>query len=528
MGMSCSLIIVIALLRLALPLQHYDVVIESVTVFDGNRSSPWKANIGITRDRITSIWRGLKWYQATKVIDGTGLSAAPGFIDTHSHADASALYAQGPINAWNYVAQGVTTIVAGNCGRSAVDLEDLAGAIGKHGINVNMASLIGHNTIKRKVMGAHANDAPSQGELREMRGLVAKAMQAGAVGISTGLAYAPGRFSSNGEILELLKVAATFNVLHASHIRNEGADGFKSLEEVIQVSRSAHLPLFVSHFKITGSTTCSDLPRRMTLIEDSRRAGLTINYDFYPYTASSTNLEPLLPDWYSSASWKDRRRILRGGNDGQRLFKDILSLLSKEGWTDLAFARVALANSKPNWNGQRIPRIAETEFGGRQVDQQFKVMEELMMNNEVQMTYHSLCRNVMEQIATDSHTMVGSDSAIREQSGTYHPHPRGCGTFPRFLKKFVKDEALLSWPEAIWRLTGLSARTFHLKDRGFLKEGYYADIVIFDPETIRDRATYDHPLRTPEGIQYVFVNGEMVFEYDQVTPKMPGRFLRRR
>lgn len=519
---------IVALAVLLAQRRSYDVVVADVAIVDGSNSAPWHGNIGIDRGRITALWSGPRWYRAGRVIAGRGLIAAPGFIDTHSHADASVLAARRPVNAWNYVGQGVTTIVTGNCGRSPTRLEDLSAAVARRGINVNIASFIGHNTVKRAVMGAHANEPPSTAQLASMRALVAQAMRDGALGLSTGLAYSPGRFSARSEIVALLETVAQLGGLHASHIRDEGAGGFAALQEVIDLSQAAHIPLFVSHFKITGTTTCGDLDRRRRLIAEARLAGLVVDDDFYPYSASSTNLEPLLPEWYAAADAAQRRRVLRNAGDTRRLYDDVRARLAAEGWQDLGFARVALAAGRPAWNGLRIPQIAELEFGGRRVDQQLRVLGQLLEEGEVQMTYHSLCQNVMETMAADDHTMVGSDSAIRDVSDAYQPHPRGCGTFPRFLNKFVRDEAALTWPEAIWRITGLSADTFELAGRGYLREGCHADVVVFDPGAIRDRATYEHPLRLPEGIAYVLVNGQVVYEDGRVVPsRMPGRFLRR-
>jgi N-acyl-D-amino-acid deacylase len=508
-------------------LARYDVVIRGAAIVDGTGAAPYRASIGIAGDRIAAIWRWPRLYRAVRELDGRGLVAAPGFIDTHSHADASVLAARAPLDAWNYVGQGVTSIVTGNCGRSPVRPAELAAAIRRHGVNVNVAMLIGHNTVIRAAMGERANGPPSDADLRRMEGMVARAMQEGALGISTGLAYLPGRLSSPDEIVPLLVVARRYGGLHASHIRDEGATGFAALTEVVDMSKAAGIPLLVSHFKVTGATTCDDLGRRRQLIEESRRGGLRIDYDFYPYTASSSNLEPLLPDWYCVAGRAERRRMLRDPGWSRRLYGDVMDRLAAQGWRDLGFADVALAAHRPRWNGLRVPQIAEREFGSSDLDRQLQVLGLLLEDDGVQMIYHNICAADVAQIAADPHTMVGSDSAVRDAADPYQPHPRGCGTFARFLRKYVVDEGVLDWPAAIRRITGLSAQTFQLAGRGLLRAGYHADVVVFDPAAIEDRATYDHPLRLPAGIAYVLVNGQVVLDHGRTTGAMPGTLLRR-
>ncbi len=508
----------------------YDLVITDATLVDGSGApARYHVSIGVRRDRIVAIWRGPRWFHSRQLLDARSRIAAPGFIDTHSHADASVLAAEAPINAWNYVGQGVTTLVTGNCGRSPLHPAELASLIDRYGVNVNVATLIGHNTVKRAVMGARANDAPSKAQLARMRELVARAMRQGALGISTGLAYLPGRLSPPEEIEALLAEAARFGGLHASHVRDEGAAGLAALEEVMRLSREARIPLFISHLKVTGTgaAACGDFQRRQELIAAGRREGLIVGDDFYPYAASSTNLDPLLPDWYFAAEGGERRRLLRDPRQLRRLEAAVMAGLAAQGWQDFGFARVALAGGHPRWSGLRVPQIADLELGARGLDQQLRIVDQLVAGGEAQMIYHNICGEVMERIAADPGTMVGSDSAIRYRDTAYLPHPRGCGTFPRFLRRFVVEEEVLSWSQAIHRLTGLSAETFHLAGRGLLREGYHADIVIFDPARIRDRATYEHPLLLPDGIDDVLVNGQLVLDHGQLTSAMPGQMLRR-
>ncbi len=532
-----------AICALWLVLRHsqrpsFDVAITNAIVHDGTGAPAFRGWIGINGDTIAAVGKS-SWLikpVAKTIIDAAGADVAPGFIDTHSHADQNILGSSGAIRANNFVGQGVTTIVTGNCGRSPVDIARFAGSIRARRTNVNIATLIGLNSVRREVMKESTSPATLP-EIQRLSALVDAGMRAGAVGISTGPAYVPGRFASNEETVAQLAAAANYGGIFTTHLRDEGNAILESVQEALRQSAAAHIPLVVSHLKIAGRANCGKYGALQRLLATS--AGRPpVFTDQYPYAASSSSLDLYLPDWFVGSHGRERRDILETPAGNERLASYLKSRITSEGFKDFAFALVVSYEANPSWAGKSVVEIDHSLGHPSTLDSQIGVIIEMLRHGGAQMIYQNLCEDLTLQIAQRPTSMFGSDSAIRYSGGDYVPHPRGWGTFPRVFAYFVRREHVVSLDEAIRRMTSLPATVFRLDRRGILRSGYYADVVIFDSGAIADRATYFNPFRPPMGIWFVLVNGKIVVTESEsvlkrlrgvpdITTALPGRFLAR-
>ena len=509
----------------------YEIVIDNAVVIDGTGAPPFRGGVGIDRGRIAAVWRGREWTARARArrINARGLTLTPGFIDTHSHADLSVGDGGGPIRADNFVSQGVTTLIVGNCGRSHEDIALLRRTVERRGTNVNIATLVGMNTIRRGVLGESAAP-PTREQLLHMTAAVRRAMAAGAVGISTGFEYVPGRFATSEEAVALLRVASRYGGVHTSHVRNEGHSVLPAVSDAIRMSSAARVPLLLSHLKITGRANCGKFDELQRLI---RTAPRHVYLDQYPYAASSTGLDIYLPDWFLGESARGRRAILR--NDRHRLKAAIAAHLRRDGFTDLSFARVASFMPEPEWNGRTIRQIASRRNGDSSLDAQLETMLYLVERGGAQMIYHNICPDVVERIQREMRPMIGTDSVIRSDGGRGLPHPRGWGAFPKFLGYSVRERRVVSLAEAVRQMTDVPARFFGIRNRGRIAPGYVADLVMFDARTVAGPASYLRPLLRPTGIPYVLVAGEFVVDQrsaitssrTDVTDAAPGYFITR-
>jgi N-acyl-D-amino-acid deacylase len=516
-----------------------DLVIRNAEIYDGSGGKPFVGAIAVDGDRIVGVWRGqaLFFPLGRRTIDAAGAALSPGFIDTHTHADLSIGDGVSPIVAANFLWQGVTTLIVGNCGRSPHETRRLAGILARRKSDVNIATLIGLNSVRTTVMGTSTAAASAQ-QIVQMQNLVRAGMADGAVGVSTGYAYVPGRFASAKETIALLSVARAADGVHTSHIRDEGKDILAALNEVMTASASARVPLLISHLKITGSENCGRYDSMLKRFRDYTKRSGALYFDQYPYDASSSSLELYLPDSFLRLSERDRYRVL---TKTPMVLKEALrSSLGAEQVRDLSFASVASYAPHHEWRGLTIRQIDERFFGSQPstLVTQTDVVIDMLKHGGAQMIYHNLCPDVVARIHRDLVGMVGSDSAIRFNDGASSPHPRGWGTFPRFFKSLVRERGVLTPEEAIRRMTDLPARFFGLENRGRISPGYFADLVLFDLATIEDRARYDRPFLPPSGIRVVVVNGVVEiteatkgwrrpFTESVVTGDRGGTFLRR-
>lgn len=483
------------------------------------------------------------------MIDVGGLAVSPGFIDTHGHSEFS-LLREPPEGK---VFQGVTSEINGNCGLSAAPLigdalrqreKDLKGIgprwstfneyfrlLEENGLFINFATLAGHGNIRASVMG-YGDRRPGSAELQGMKRLLLEALGAGAIGFSTGLIYPPGIYSDTEELIELAKYGITNSIfaggrapfIYASHMRSEGERLLEAIEEVIDIGRSAGVRVHVSHIKTSGRQNWHKADEAIALMDDARARGISLTCDRYPYTAASTDLDCVLPTWAYEGGGAEELKRLKDPRSRDKIKSELA--LKPLDWSAIAISTVTLDNNK--WmEGKSMADIA-LKMDKPPVDALLDILIEEELT--VDAVFHSMDEENLRRFLSLPYAMIGSDSTARSFGGAGKPHPRGFGTFPRFLKLYAEKRGVHAppWPlsEAIRKITTLPAQTFNIKMRGAIKEGFMADIVVFDPKKIADTATFDNPYMKPEGIHHVIVNGVPVLSGGRLTGERPGRVLR--
>jgi len=501
---------------------EYDWLFRNARVVDGT-GNPWfEADVAVEDGRIAAIGH-MPNAEADHIIDASGLVLAPGFIDVHTHIEETIL--EVPLGD-NFVFDGVTTVVTGNCGGSKVDLEAWFAELEKEGLGLNVASLIGHNSVRREVLGMENRQATPE-ELEKMRELVAKAMKAGAVGLSTGLIYTPGTYAETGEIVELAKVASRYGGVYATHMRDEGEKIEEAIEEAIQIGREADLPVEISHFKIDNKLLWGSSVKTLAMIEKAREEGIDVVVDQYPYDRSSTSLYIVLPSWALAGGREKLKERLKDPETRAKIAAEMEKLLREKGHEDYSYAMVARFEPEPELEGKTISEINLLRGRKKTLANEILTVLELINQGRPQMVYHSMSMEDVERIMRHPYTTVASDGGTRV-FGEGKPHPRSYGTNARVLARFVRDKKVLRLEDAIRKMTSLPARTFGFYDRGLIREGMAADLVLFDPELVEDRATFTDPHQYSTGFDLVLVNGVPVVEDGKLTGRRPGKVLRHR
>lgn len=498
---------------------HYDLLITGATVVDGTGAPGRRADVAVRNGLILSIG-SLDRNLAREVIEGSGLTLAPGFIDVHTHADD---IWERP-KAENFIRMGVTSIVAGNCGGSASDIAAAFDRAAQTPASVNFATLIGHNTVRRAVMGT-ANRPPSAGELQKMQALVWKGMADGAVGFSTGLQYVPGTYSGTPEIIELARVAANAGGLYASHMRNEGTALEASVQEALRIGDAAGARVQISHLKVDSPRRWGASDKALALIDAARKRGREVEADQYAYTAASSSLGIRFPAWALEGGQTQISERLTDAATWTRIKGEIKDLLAERGLKDLSFARIASYRADPSLNGLSMADAAGKLKGSTTADAQLEAAREMMLAGGASMVYHFMSDEDVHRIMKHPFVGFASDSGVLTP-GAGVPHPRGYGNNARVLGEYVRARKVISLPEAIRKMTSLPATHFRFKDRGVIKEGYAADIVLFDANTVADAATFEKPHAYATGIPYVLVNGVVVVRNGEHTGATPGVLLR--
>lgn len=495
---------------------NYDVLIRNGRVIDGAGNSWFYGDVGVKDGRIAAVGR-LNNAAAAKVIDAQKMVVAPGFIDVHGHIE-SGIFSNPTAD--NYIFDGVTTVVTGNCGGSAPDLQKFFGQIDSLHPSINVASLIGHNTVREEVM-KRDNRTPAAEEQQKMEALVAQAMQNGAVGLSTGLIYIPGAFAKTDEVTGLARAAARYNGVYASHIRNEESKAVDAINEAINIGKEANIPVEISHFKIGGRANWGKSNITLGLIEQARKEGWDVTIDQYPYTASSTNLGVRLPDWAFAGGTDSLKARLHDPAARAQIKKEMLEQLAKYKFRNYSYCVVANYSADSSYNGKNISEI--NRLMGRKAKARFEAetIMDMVEKGGAQMVYHSMHEDDVRYIMKYPFCMPGADAGV-PTPGKGMPHPRGYGTNARILGKYVREEKLIPLEEAIRRMTSLPAQKFQLKDRGLLREGMAADIVIFNEQEVNDKATFNQPHQYSVGFKYIFVNGQAVVENGKHTGVRSG------
>ncbi len=520
---------------------HFDVLIRHGKIIDGAGNSWFYGDVGIKKDRITRIG-DLHDATADKNVDATNLIVAPGFIDVHTHADTD-LYKLS--EAENFIRDGVTTIVTGNCGYGVRDVGEYFARLKEKGVGINVATLIGHNSVLRAVKGDKAGDL-SDAQMTEAKEIVAKAMRDGAVGMSTGLIYTPGTYSKTEEIIELAKVAASFGGIYTSHMRSESTEIMDAIDEALRVGREAGCRVEISHFKLPHdvSTRIGGSDATLKRVLDARAAGQEVWMDQYPYTASSTSLSTMLPDWVLENGNEKAKELLKTDDGLKRVLADMKK--SNEGnrhRTDMSYAVVASCSTYPQYVGRNIKQAAqlmklakdakgkellsaanapkENELPSVTMEEQYLAVIEIFTHGGAGMVFHTMDESDVINILRCPLISVASDSGVRE-FGVSQPHPRGYGTNCRVLGRYSRDQKVITLEDAVRKMTSQPATAFRFNDRGLLREGFVADLTIFDPKTVIDKSTFDKPHQYSQGIEYVIVNGQLVLENEGMTHVLSG------
>ncbi len=503
----------------AQPSPSYDLLIRNGTVVDGSGAPALRADVAVKDGRIARIGE-LKDAPARRTLDASGLVVAPGFVDVHTHADDLA----GKPPAENFLRMGVTTIVAGNCGSSAVDVGKALAEIRKARPAVNFATLVGHGSVREAVMGRERR-APTPAELERMKELVAKAMADGAAGLSTGLQYVPGSYAAEDEIVELARVACRAGGLYASHMRNEGTEIEKSLAETLAVGERAGCPVEVSHLKIDSPSRWGASARVLELIDAARARGIDVEADQYAYTAAASSLSIRFPDWALAGGEEEIRKRLDDEATWGRIKADMKETLAGRGFTDLSFAVVSSYPPDPSLTGLSMKQVAEKLLGDGSADAQLETARRMLRTGDAAMIYHLMSEDDVTRFLRHPWVAFASDGWIvtPEEGRT---HPRAFGNNARVLGLFVREKKAMALEEAVRKMTSLPAAHFKLGKRGLVKEGWAADLTIFDPAAVRDEATFERPQIFAAGIPYVLVNGVPVIDGGQRTSAAPGEVLR--
>ncbi len=530
-------------------MQKFDILIKNGRVVDGTSNPGYLSDIGISGDKIKYIGR-VKEAEAKEIIDARGLIVAPGFIDMHGHSDGG-IYEDSSI--FNMIEQGITTEISGMCGFSVAPVSETYfeqlrryAGVGESDSNLiekwkkmssfkhyldsledlplgpNVAFYVGHGTIRIAVMGFE-DRKPTADELNKMKDLVEDAMESGALGLTTGLIYPPGVYADKKEIIELCKVVAKYGGSYASHIRNESHSVVEAVKEAIDIGRHSGVPVIISHHKIAGKANWGLSTETLALIEDANREGIDVALDQYPYKAGSTGLKATIPPKYHIGGTEALLKRLKDPATRLQIKKDIMQ--DDRTWENLAYScgldNIMVFCDIPDVNGKTVADYASlTEKEG------LDALIDLLIETKADAgaVYFMMDEIDIERIMQNPYTMIGTDGGVVDKkSGN---HPRAVGTFPKVLGQYVRERKVLRLEDAIRKMTSLPAQKAGLKAKGLIKEGFDADLVIFNPETIIDRATYQEPTLKNEGLNYVIVNGKVAVKDNKYIGVGSGKVIR--
>jgi len=505
----------------------YDIVIENGLVHDGSGSESKSIDIAIIGNQIVKVGK-INSENALKVIDASGLIVSPGFIDTHAHLDPMDNFIK-LSSGESIVRQGVTTSFGGPDGRGVplkYGFKEFLDSIEKVGVGMNVGFLTGHNKIRRVVMDLD-NREPSEEELERMKNLASKAMDEGAFGISTGLKYLPGNFSKVDEVVEISKEISNKGGIYTSHLRDEGLKIIDAVNEAIIISKEADINVVLTHHKVIGKPMWGKSEITLSLIDSARQKGIKIMADQYPYSASSTGINVLIPTWARAGGSKEFKKRVSDKSIRNKIEKEIIfNILNDRGGNDLSRIQFSRVSWKPELEGKTLKDWALMKKLEPSLENGAKLVIEAELNGGAGCIFHAMDESDVENIMKYPHTMIASDGRISEP-GDGHPHPRAYGTFPRVLGKYVREKQVLSLSEAIYKMTYLPAKAFGLKDRGLINEGMKADITIFDANSVIDKSTFESPHQYPEGIKYVIINGQLAVDDFEFKKIKAGEVLRK-
>ncbi len=504
-------------LMVGAPAVEADVVLRGGLLVDGSGSPGVVGDLALRKDRIVAVGK-FEVVGKPRTIDARGLVIAPGFIDLHTHSDAALTVPATRANL-SYLYQGVTTVVTGNCGMGPVDVAGYYRELEKGKVGSNVLHLVPHNAVRRQTM-TNANRSPTAAERKKMEALVEQGMQAGAWGLSTGLIYVPGTYAKTDEVVALAKVVARHGGLYASHVRNEGTGLLEALAEALTIGRLAGVPVHVSHVKVSGRLSWGKSGDAIALMLEARRAGQVVTADQYPYVASSTRLDAtLVPARFRAGERKDFLARLDDPDQGPILRKAIGQNLKRA--RDGASIRIAYYKPKPAWHGKALATIA-----AEQKKPALDVVLEIERNGGAQIVNFNMSEEDVRLFMKQPFVATASDGSSQLLTAKTVPHPRSYGTFPRKIGRYALVEKVIALEQAVRSASGLPADVLRLPERGYLKAGHFADVVVFDPKTFRDAATFERPHQYATGVRYLFVNGALAIEEGKHGGALTGRVLR--
>lgn len=499
--------------------EEVDLLIINGRVIDGT-GNPWfRANIGIKNGKIAYVGPSAK-LKAKQTIDAEDQIVAPGFIDIHTHVEWS-IFAFPHAN--NFIHDGVTTIITGNCGDSEFNIGSFLEKVDKENTSINLGTFIGHGSIREKVLGNRDIQA-SAAQLQTMKNYVGKAMRAGALGLSSGLVYVPGTYASTEEVEELAKVAGKYGGIYTSHIRNEDKYVREAVDEAIDIARNCDIPVQISHFKIAHKPLWGQSFGTLFKVYQARQEGLDIGIDQYPYTAASTGLDYLIPTWALEGEKDEVATRFEKSETREKILSEMVNTLTAEERDHYDYAYVA--DYQPNLElvGKNIQEINLAKGNNDTAYEEASLILDLHSEGFAQMVYHWMSDADVLSIMQYPHTIIASDGGVNKPSKT-RPHPRSYGTNARVLGTYVREQLALPLEEAIRKMTSLPAQRMGIKNRGSIREGNWADITIFNPKEIKDLATYEEPHQYSTGIDYVLVNGKVVLKKGKQIFIRPGKII---
>ncbi len=502
--------------------QPSTILIRGGLVLDGTGSPGRAAHVLLRGERIERVSETpIPADEADRVIDAAGMVVSPGFVDLHTHLDPLLRLPA----AESHVRQGVTTALGGPDGGGAWPMGPYLDSAQAVGVGMNVAFLTGHNTIRRAVMGLE-DRAPTPEELARMQSMVTVAMEDGAFGISTGLKYLPGAFSDVNEVVALSQAAAAPGGIYTSHLREEGLGLLEGVAEALEIGRRASIPVVLTHHKVVGQPMWGSSTVTLAMVDSARAAGTDVMIDQYPYTASYSGIGILVPAW---AMADGESAFLRRADDpvlGDSVRTGIVfNIVNDRGGNDLRRVQLARVEWQRDLEGRTLHDWAMDKGLPPTPETGAELVIEAIRNGGASAIYHVMDEQDVARIMAHPWTAIGSDGRLT-QPGEGHPHPRWYGTFPRVLARYVREQGLLTLEDAVRKMTALPAWRMGLRERGELREGWYADVVVFDPETVLDQATFEDPHQYPEGIPWVIVNGQVAVEDGAFRDVRSGRVLR--
>ena len=501
--------------------QDYDVLISGGRIVNGS-GNPWfEADIGVSGDRITAIG-DLSGATAATQIDASGLIVAPGFIDPHTHAIRGIFDVP---TADSALLQGVTTLTEGNDGSSPWPIAEHYREIEALRISPNWAVFIGQGTVRSELIGAEDRE-PTPAELEQMKTMIARAMEEGALGISTGLFYVPGSFTSTEEVIELSVVAAEYGGIYISHMREEAAQLIDSVNETIRIGEEAGIPVQMTHHKVIGAPNWGASVDSLRLVDEARGRGVDITIDQYPYTASQTGINALIPQWAQEGGNDALLARLDSEETRQTIKNEVVErILFDRGGGDPANVFISRNSWDPSMAGKNLAQLTIEAGMDPSPENAAEVVFDILRNGGATAVYHAIGPDDVDRIMRHPATAIGSDGPVGI-FGEGAPHPRQYGTFARVLGHYVRERGVISLEQAIRKMTSMTAQRLSIQDRGLIAEGFFADVAIFDADEIIDRATFEDPHQYAVGMKHVLVNGEIVVRDGAHTGSRPGRVLR--